>query len=272
MKKLFVLLSLTVVIYSMSFGQGLYENEGMFSDTLKTKKQTSLYITPQTIYYKDDTLTTKISQNTILISKYFKDNYYKVEFNGETGYVFCLDVETPSRINLQQKWLQLLVSEHIINTEENISKKDSLISYNKKVNDYFSSKGVYGFVDNEIIKTLWVDKIKLTKIYDEKVNAKSQSYSTYLELVKNEKPDIYKYIKISAENKWVTDYEMIKYTIENQCKGYIEFIELYSKYENHKDKKAICINAYSEWKDGEIVDWEMVVYTIKNQLKSYGSY
>lgn len=109
-------------------------------------------------------------------------------------------------------------------------------------------------------------------LYDEKVNAKSQSYSTYLELVKNEKPDIYKYIKISAENKWVTDYEMIKYTIENQCKGYIEFIELYSKYENHKDKKAICINAYSEWKDGEIVDWEMVVYTIKNQLKSYGSY
>jgi len=141
MKKLIMMMAIMICFVTM-FGQGVYENDGKYSDTIKIFRETSLLPSPQTIYVNEDE-SLKIPKDEILISKHFSNGYYTVEFNGNLGYVFCLDVQTPNRIRKQQLWLQLTIPDLMICYVEDFKTKSLLISHNDNVYKYFSSGCIY---------------------------------------------------------------------------------------------------------------------------------
>lgn len=66
-----------------------------------------VYKTPQTIpNVIADTTLTKLPRYAMVVTSGFKDNYFKVNINGEDGYLFCMNVSVPKRIRKIQRQLQ----------------------------------------------------------------------------------------------------------------------------------------------------------------------
>jgi len=88
-------------------------------------------------------------------------------------------------------------------------------------------------------------------------------------------------IKVCAKEKWGSDYDMVKYEMDNQKEAYIEFFSIYNSFECSSEENQnfetvseeceICVNAFSKWKDeiSGCIDWEMVVYETKKQIDAY---
>ncbi|MCK9421135.1 MAG: hypothetical protein M0Q38_00900 [Bacteroidales bacterium] len=110
--------------------------------------------------------------------------------------------------------------------------------------------------------------------------------------VKLEMPLTYANIAKNAAKKWPGDFEMQKYTIDNQCKAFNEYLKLSKNHSVPDDVYLQCaMLAWDKWCDSDWVkclkenkefgldtvdacwnaDWEMVVYTIKNQIEAYNS-
>jgi len=86
-------------------------------------------------------------------------------------------------------------------------------------------------------------------------------------------------IKANAKNKWGTDWEMVQYEYNKQIEAGNEFLELYNKYDCHKnsetknvsDECMILVQAFAKWSDEGTgwVEWDMVLYETKEQLEAY---
>jgi len=78
---------------------------------------------------------------------------------------------------------------------------------------------------------------------------------------------VHRKIRQKAESKWPDDYEMQKYTIENELEAYRSLQNM--SYSGVSKKKYLQIrrNAQAKWPD----DYEMQKYTIENQLGAYRS-
>ena len=87
-------------------------------------------------------------------------------------------------------------------------------------------------------------------------------------------------IKTAALAKWGSDYEMIKYEIDQQTTAFNDFNELMKTYgcnDQHdpatmSEECKICFTAFGKWtKSDTNTDWTMVLYEAKNQLEAYNS-
>ena len=89
-------------------------------------------------------------------------------------------------------------------------------------------------------------------------------------------------IKSYANEKWGTDYTMVKYEIEKQQEAKDAFLNLYKKYDcsSEENKKSninvsecnIIIDAYVKWSvenREKQIDWTMALYEAKKQFQAY---
>jgi chromosome condensin MukBEF MukE localization factor len=99
MKKLLIV----VLVLISFFSHAQYQNYDYCVDTIVAKPNCYLYLKPQTSYRYDNQIL--IPENTILISTYFNNLYFKVEYENMTGYVFCMSVTIPERVLQIQKMI-----------------------------------------------------------------------------------------------------------------------------------------------------------------------
>jgi len=95
---------------------------------------------------------------------------------------------------------------------------------------------------------------------------------------------VYDIIKQHAVDKWVDDHEMIVYTINNQCRSYLDLwgnVNVEADYEilhkailkwSHDGYLDYNLKVYIE--DSKLLhcDWEMVEYNFNNQKSAKGRY
>lgn len=82
-----------------SFSQSPYNNDTAQDLVMVKSTKCYMYKTPNPVFINDaDTSLLKFPIGLPLYTIGFKDNYFKVNINGEIGYVFCMDVTTPKRI------------------------------------------------------------------------------------------------------------------------------------------------------------------------------
>src|SRR5690554_3915549 len=77
-------------------------------------------------------------------------------------------------------------------------------------------------------------------------------------------PDIRTRILNAAREEWPDDFEMQKYTLENQTDAYFKLISLYSRVEKTEAMNTLFSRAEKEWEH----DYEMRLYEVTNQLEA----
>lgn len=123
-----ILLLILLTIPVVSFAQ--YNNDTACDAIMIISDNAYLYKTPQTIPNSiADTLLVKLPKGLLLSTLSFKYNYFKVNVNGEIGYIFCLQATTPKRIREIQEKLQF--KELIQITNKNVEQTNT---QNNKIN------------------------------------------------------------------------------------------------------------------------------------------
>jgi flagellar biosynthesis GTPase FlhF len=118
--------------------------------------------------------------------------------------------------------------------------------------------------DEEAKKKAEEDAIKKAK-EEEKQKTEEAATAQHKNVVANLNPsEVADKIKEKAEADWGTDFEMVKYQMENQTEAYNSLINLEIDAEY---KEILLTNALNDW-IGDF-DFEMIEYQYDNQIKAY---
>lgn len=101
----------------------IYESDTAKDAIMVISNDCYLYKSPQTIFNEEaDTTLIKVPYSAVFVSESFHDNYFKVNYNGETGYIFCVHATVPKRIrNIRKEILKCYKPETITIPEKELN-------------------------------------------------------------------------------------------------------------------------------------------------------
>jgi len=89
----------------------------------------------------------------------------------------------------------------------------------------------------------------------ETFSERKQEYNTYTELVNDISPTEYEEIIYLVQSEYGVTNTANKYLIEEQCKSFVKFLDLYVQNRNDEVRYKICTDTYSKYTMGKYTDW-----------------